>query len=204
MDRLLKHEESGKFIAQWDCALDACELREIRRMTLDALARHGIDATANFAPIKKDSAYMFGGRAWHWLDIRINNAPSAVRIWNGSVIKGLSVIHLCVRRRSGFLTYEGAMQWQKKAQGVWDSDKPLKEKYAALDAMQFDAQSLDMNITTNGVQRAYRGRTWWKYEGRGHYHYGDWSDIEGGIYEYLRNIAYDLRLDTKGNYQKVA
>ena len=88
---------------------------------------------------------------------------------------------------------------------------PRDKFFEYCDGLKWDGDIYEYDAITNGKQRAYRGRTWWRYEGMGvnisdcgHFGFGNLEEIINMVDSFIKVNAADLGLMSKRVYDYAA
>lgn len=207
MGNILTHDD-GNIIAYWrrkpteqeESAFVGC----IRR----AVHAYGIDAQVELIP-----AYGLNclGAHFGYADTKVvvplNNQPPAIRTaWKRSVVKGLTRITFSFRRTAGLFDFEEHRRRDSILDHAYET-MPRDKFFEYCDGLKWDGDIYEYDAITNGKQRAYRGRKWWRYEGMGaterecgHFGFGNLEEITNMVDSYIKVNAADLGLMAKRVY----
>ena len=203
----------GKIIAYWNRKATPADLAAVRLMVQDAIADCGLDATAEVAV---DTAYRCVTLGHNPIKavIKLNGTCPAVRMRNGSVVKGMDTITVYFKRNAGVYSAKKHQELRaiRDANGC---NMSREDALSAGDAMPWEGESFEFDARTNGKVREYRCRHWYPFEGGvpgygpehlgGHFGYADsWDNLKPDFSAYIRSVAHDLGYDGKVLRREVA
>jgi hypothetical protein len=204
----------GKIIAYWNRKPTAADLAAVRDMVQAAINDCGLDATAEVAVDDADYHCVSLGHNPIKAVIKLNGTYPAVRMRNGSVVKGMDTITATFKRNAG--VYDADKHHDLRELRAENGAKLTREEaLAAGDAMPWEGEVVEFNARTNGHIRGYRCRTWSPYEGGvpgyglehigGHFGYADtWENLKPDFAAYVRSIARDLGYEGRVMRKEVA
>ena len=204
---------AGKLIAHWNVKENGKDLAAVRSIVDAAIADCGLDATATVEVDTEHDIPTLGHFPYKAV-IKIHNAYPAVRMRNGTVVKGMDTITVQFARKVGLVNFEEYGERQKEESRLFDT-MPKEKAMAAIDALPWDGDVVDFSARTNGKVRDYRKRHWYLFEGGtagygaahigGHFGYADkWEALADDFAAYVRAVAHDLGYDGKANRKEVA
>ena len=203
----------GNLVPYWHKKATPADLAAVRSMVQDAIADCGLDATAEVYVEKGDGCVTLGHNPIKAV-IKLHGTYQAVRMRNGSVVKGMDTITVEFRREGGIYNLD-------KFPDMWEFLSGNRRKMsredalAAGDAVAWEGESVKFDATTNGLVREYRKRYWYRYEGGvpgygndhlgGHYGYADtWENLKPDFAAYVKAVAHDLGYEGRVFRKEVA
>lgn len=192
---------AGKLIAHWNVKENGKDLAAVRSIVDAAIADCGLDATA-MVEVDTEHDIPTLGHFPYKAVIKINNAYPAVRMRNGTLVKGMDTITVQFARKVGLVDFDEYGVRQKAEARFFDT-MPKAKAMAAIDALPWDGEVVDFSARTNGKARDYRKRYWYPFEGGtagygaahigGHFGYADkWETLAEDFAAYVRAVANDL------------
>ncbi len=210
---LTPKQKAGKLIAHWNVKENVKDLAAVRSIVESAIDGCGLDATAT---VEVDTDYNIPtlGHNPYKAVIKINNAYPAVRMRNGTLVKGMDTITVQFARKVGLVDFKEYGERQK-AEASFFNAMPKAKAMAAIDALPWDGEVVDFSARTNGKARDYRKRYWYPFEGGtagygaahigGHFGYADkWETLAEDFAAYVRAVAHDLGYEGKVQRREVA
>ena len=191
----------GKLIAHWNKTPTKADLQAVRAIVQNAVDGCGLDATAEVV-IDTDHDIPTLGHFPYKAVIKINGAYPAIRMRNGNVVKGMDTITVQFCRKVGLFNFDECGKRHKEEERLF-KELPKDKAMAAIDALPWDAELVDFSARTNGLEREYRHRHWFPFEGGvsgygadhigGHFGYADtWENLKEDFAAYIRKVATDL------------
>lgn len=210
---LTPKQKAGKLIAHWNVKENGKDLAAVRSMVESAIDRSGLDATATVEVDTEHDIPILGHFPYKAV-IKINNAYPAVRMRNGTLVKGMDTITVQFSRKVGLVDFKDAGE-RRNAKARFLDTMPKEKAMAAIDALPWDGEVVDFCARTNGKARDYRKRHWYLFEGGtagygaahigGHFGYADrWETLEEDFAAYVQAVAHDLGYDGKVKRMEVA
>ena len=190
----LTEAESGKLIAYWNRKMGKAEIAHIREMVRELARTIFMSRVRGVRVSLVSSSLVFGKPIFGHKKVKAEiklNLPSAFRTPRGDTIKGFDTITIVFSRNAGCFAVEKHREFDKREEELF-STLPKKEAMAAIDALDWDGEVVDMRGYTNGRIRGYRRRGFHPYEGRDHFRYSNNWD---GLREGLRDCLYDIFRD---------
>lgn len=182
----------GNLIAHWRRMPTTAETERIRNMVVDAVAENGIRCFVEVETYRHTPSLGFGGIK---ATIHLQNPVEAVRDGNGTLIKGVGKITIEFDRCAGLYSFEEYCERQKKMDAIAKELGGYDKAFAAIDALPWDAESVDFTGWTDGKARDYRRRYFYPYEGRNHYCYDStYEGLEEQLKGYMGNLARTLQI----------
>ena len=190
----------AKLIAHWRTPVTDADLAAVNSIVNNAIAAFGLDATAK---VEVDD----GEHICHTLGhnpikavIKINGAYPAVRLANGTLVKGMDTITVQFCRKVGLYDYEAYGKRKDEEAAIFRDMDDNEAAKRLIDALPWDAEVVDFSARTNGKARDYRKRHWYIYEGGksgygvdhigGHFGYADtWGNLAEDFAAYLAAVA---------------
>lgn len=208
------HKKVGNIIAYWRRKATKADIAAVRKMVKAAIDGCGLDATAEVTVDETDGNYPDMGHHPIKAVIKIHGAYPAVRMDNGTLVKGMDTITAIFDREAGCYSVEKHRELEsmraEKSEGR--SDKAILK---IGDSIPWEGESVSFNARTNGKSREYRRRHWDIFEGGyagygighigGHYGYSDtWEHLAVDFAAYVRKVATDLGYAGKAWRKEVA
>ena len=203
----------GNIIAYWNRKASPADLAAVRSMVQYAISDCGLDATATVAVDDSDSHCVSLGHNPIKAVIKLNGAIPAIRMRNGSVVKGMDTIMVIFSRRAGVYDAEKHRELMetRAANGIGMS---REEALADGDAMPWEGEVVEFSARTNGKIRGYRCRRWEIFEGGvpgygadhigGHFGYADtWENLKPDFAAYVRSVAHDLGYEGRASRRRL-
>lgn len=187
--KAITRDEAATLIAHWRRMPDDADVQSVKGILETAIAKSGIDATFDISLAPHcDSLGYCGIEAV----LRMDNPPKAVRTPCGDLIKDFTKVTICFDKCAGLYDY-AAYGKRKEEENNLFKTLPKEEAKAVIDALPWDAEVVDFSARTNGHIRGYRHRTFYPYEGRGHYDYAgsEWEGLADSLCEYLTCVAIE-------------
>ena len=192
----------ANLIAHWRKPVTKADLAAVRSVVNDAIAACGLDATAT---VEEDKGYNCDTLGYNPIKavIKIKGAYPAVRLANGTLVKGMDTITVQFCRKVGLYDYEAYGKRKDEEAAIFRDMDDNEEAKRLIDALPWDAELVDFSARTNGKARDYRMRHWYPYEGGiagygldhigGHFGYADtWGNLAEDFAAYVRAVAHDL------------
>lgn len=220
----LTEEQSKKAVAHWRRALTQAEARAASEAVKKAFADAGIEAdvsgpvllakgdTSLFGRVYRYSAgkcplWGVSGRfrdmGWEspFVVAKLKKPVEKVRSSLGSTVKDLTEIRVKVELTAGHLTYENSRRKGADPREDYQDVKGARARAEKIDAdPRWECEVWDANVYTNGVERAFRRRSWYRYQPRCPFVYGaTQTGLGAEIAEQIDWIARDLKI---GKYAK--
>lgn len=193
---------AGKLIAHWRLMPSDNDLSAVRDIVVNAVRKCGMDATIDVAVVPMECASLGHGRVTAVINVR--NAYGAVRMADGTLVKGMDRITIDFDKCAGLFDFDAHCKRNDEEDKLF-ATFPKAKAMAAIDKLHWDAVDVHYSGRTNGKERLYRCRHFSPFEGRGHYGYGAiWADIADGVAEYIGGIARGLGYANKANVRKAA
>ena len=210
---LTPKQKAGKIIAHWNVKENGKDLAAVRSLVESAIDRCGLDAMATVEVDTEHDIPTLGHSPYKAV-IKINNAYPAVRMRNGTLVKGMDTITVQFARKVGLVDFEEYGKRQK-AEARFFATMPKAKAMAAIDALPWDGEVVDFSARTNGKARDYRKHYWYPYEGGvsgygvnhigGHFGYAEsWESLKPDFAAYVRAVAHDLGYEGKVLRREVA
>ena len=195
-------EKVGKIVSYCCRKATDADIAAVRKMVQSAIEECGLDATAKVAVDTEKHCVTLGHNPIKAV-IRIHGAYPAVRMANGTLVKGADTITVLFRREGGIYNLD-------KFPDMWEvlsGNRRTMSREDALkagDSIPWEGESVKFNATTNGLAREYRKHYWYRYEGGktgyaainengGHFGYSDsWEHLKVDFAAYVRKTATDL------------
>ena len=198
---LTPKQRAGKLIAHWSVKENGKDLAAVSSIVDAAIADCGLDATATVEVDTEHDISTLGHFPYKAV-IKLHGTYPAVRMADGTLVKGMDTITVQFCRKVGLFDYDAYGERQKEEAALFDK-LPKAEAMAAIDALPWDGYVVDFSARTNGKARDYRKRHWYPYEGGvsgygathigGHFGYAEsWDTLKVDFMAYVRKVATDL------------
>lgn len=220
----ITEEQSKNAVASWRRALTQAEARAASEAVKKAFEDAGIDADVSGPVLLADGESSIFGRTYRYsaskcplwggrgrfsymgwkspyVVAKLKNPVKKIRSSSGSTVKDLTEIRVQVELTAGYRTYEN---WNRKgADPRYDyaDVKNAKARTEKIDAdPRWECEVWDAEVYTNGSERPFRGRKWYRYHPPCPFVYHPTQDgLHGKIAAQIDLIARDLKI---GKYAK--
>ena len=217
-------EQSKNVVASWHRALTQAEARAASEAVKKAFEDAGIDADVSGPVMLADGESSIFGRTYRYsagkcplwggrgrfscmgwkspyVVAKLKNPVKKIRSSSGSTVKDLTEIRVQVELTAGHLTYESWNQKGAKPHYDYADVKNAKARTEKIDAdPRWECEVWDAEVYTNGRERQFRGRKWYRYHPPRPFVYHPTQDgLHGKIAAQIDLIASDLKI---GKYAK--
>lgn len=218
-------EEQSKYVvASWRRALTQAEARAASEAVKKAFEDVGIDADVSGPVLLADGESSIFGRTYRYsagkcplwggrgrfssmgwkspyVVAKLKSPVKKIRSSSGSTVKDLTEIRVQVELTAGYRTYEN---WSRKGADPrhdYADVKNAKARTEKIDAdPRWECEVWGAEIYTNGRERQFRGRKWYRYYPPRPFVYHPMQDgLHGRIAAQIDLIASDLKI---GKYAK--
>ena len=217
-------EQSKNVVASWRRALTQAEARAASEAVKKAFEDAGIDADVSGPVLLADGESSIFGRTYRYsagkcplwggrgrfsgmgwkspyVVAKLKNPVKKIRSSTGSTVKDLTEIRVQVELTAGHLTYESWNRKGAKPRYDYADVKNAKARTEKIDAdPRWECEVWDAEVYTNGSERQFRGRKWYRYHPPCPFVYHPTQDgLHGKIAAQIDLIASDLKI---GKYAK--
>lgn len=217
-------EQSKNVVASWRRALTQAEARAASEAVKKAFEDAGIDADVSGPVMLADGESSIFGRTYRYsagkcplwggrgrfsgmgwkspyVVAKLKNPVKKIRSSSGSTVKDLTEIRVQVELTAGHLTYESWNRKGAKPHYDYADVKNAKARTEKIDAdPRWECEVWDAEVYTNGSERQFRGRKWYRYHPPRPFVYHPTQDgLHGKIAAQIDLIASDLKI---GKYAK--
>jgi len=218
----ITEEQTKHAVAHWRRALTQAEARAASEAVKKAFADAGIEADVSgpvllargemsiFGRTYRYSAgkcplwsSKFCGMGWKspYVVARLKKPVKKTRSSIGSTVKDLTEIRVQIELTAGHLTYENRQRKGADPRDDYADVKSAKARTEKIDAdPRWECEVWDADVYTNGRERAFRRRAWYRYQPSRPFVYDPTqAGLHGKIAATIDWIARDLKI---GKYAK--
>lgn len=219
----ITEEQAAKAVAHWRRALTQKEARAASDAVKKALGDAGVEAdvsgpvtlargessvfgrtyrySAGKCPLWSSARFCGMGFASPFVVAKLKKPVGKTRSSLGSTVKGLTEIRVRIELTAGHLTYENSNRKGADPRKDYKDAKNSRERTEKIDAdPRWECEVWDADVYTNGSERAYRRRSWYRYQPQRPFVYDATQDgLHGKIAAQIDWIARDLGI---GKYAK--